>query len=58
MSNLLYLVAAVIISALGGLVLWARHRRPQSLEAGIDEFRSELRALAPDRGDEREARSG
>ena len=67
MSNLIYLLLAVAISVLGCLVLWLRHRHPRGLEAGIDEFSRELRALAPDPGrpagkahvrDERERRSG
>jgi hypothetical protein len=48
-SSLLYLLAAVVLSVVGCLLLYARHRRPRSLEAGIDEFSRELRALAPER---------
>lgn len=48
MSNLLYLLIAVALSVLGWLVLWYRHRKPRSVEAGITEFSRELRALAPD----------
>ncbi len=48
MSNLLYLLIAVALSVLGWLVLWYRHRKPRSVEAGITEFNRELRALAPD----------
>ncbi|MDQ1439138.1 MAG: hypothetical protein QOK43_2767 [Acidimicrobiaceae bacterium] len=47
MSNLAYLLVAVALSVLGSLILWLRHRRPRSLESGIDEFSRELRALAP-----------
>lgn len=49
MSNLLYLLMAVGLSILGSLALWYRHRRPRSLEFGIDEFQRELKALAPER---------
>ena len=49
MSNLLYLLIALALSAIGSLILWYRHRRPRSMEAGIDEFSRELRALAPER---------
>lgn len=49
MSNLIYLVAAVVLSLAGSLLLWLRHRKPTSLESGIDEFQRELRALAPER---------
>jgi hypothetical protein len=48
-SNLLYLVIALALSAVGSLILWYRHRRPRSMEAGIDEFSRELKALAPER---------
>ena len=49
MSNLLYLGVAVAASVVGILVLWLRNRKPRSLNAGIEEFQRELRALAPDR---------
>jgi hypothetical protein len=48
----------VVLSVLGCLVLWARHRKPRGLTAGIDEFSRGLRALAPEQGNERESRSG
>jgi uncharacterized alpha-E superfamily protein len=57
MANLLYLVGAVVVSALVCVVLWMRHRQPRSVEYQIDSFQRELRALAPDRhGDDRERR--
>jgi hypothetical protein len=49
MSNLLYLGIAVVISVLGGLYVYVRNRKPTSLNAGIEEFQRELRALAPDK---------
>jgi len=49
MSNLVYLLVAVGLSVIGSLVVYYRHRRPKSLESGIDEFSRELRALAPKR---------
>ena len=64
MSNLLYLLAAVLLSAAGCVVIWLRHRKPSGLEAGIEEFSRELRALAPDepqrsqRGREPEGQAG
>ena len=65
MSNLLYLFAAFLISAVGCIVIWLRHRRPSGLEAGIEEFSRELRALAPEdqqrpppRGREPEGQAG
>ncbi|MGI8792593.1 MAG: hypothetical protein ACR2H3_05365 [Acidimicrobiales bacterium] len=50
MSNLLYLGIAVVLSAGGIGVLWARNRRPTSLESSIEDFRRELRALSPPTG--------
>ena len=49
MSNLLYLGFAVLISVIGGTLLYLRNRKPTSLNAGIEEFQRELRALAPDK---------
>lgn len=49
MSSLVYLFVAVALSIMGSLILWYRHRRPRSLESGIDEFSRELKALAPKR---------
>jgi hypothetical protein len=54
MSNLLYLGLAVGLSAIGGLLIYVRNRKPRSLTSGIDEFRSGLQALAPN--EERRAR--
>jgi hypothetical protein len=51
-SSLVYLFVALVLSVLGSLLLWYRHRRPKSLESGIDEFSRELKALAPKRGEE------
>jgi hypothetical protein len=48
-SSLVYLFVALVLSILGSMILWYRHRRPRSLESGIDEFSRELRALAPKR---------
>jgi hypothetical protein len=48
-SNLLYLGFAVVLSIVGGTLLYLRTRKPTSLNAGIEEFQRELRALAPDK---------
>lgn len=48
MKNLLYLGLALGISLVGCLVLWARSRRPRSMEHSMKEFSKELGALAPD----------
>ena len=48
MSNLIYLVMALVLSGVGWLIIWMRHRQPTSVEYGIEEFNRELRALAPE----------
>ncbi len=48
MSNLIYLALALVLSGIGWLILWLRHRQPTSVEYGIEEFNRELRALAPE----------
>jgi hypothetical protein len=49
LANLLYVVGAIVVaSVVSGFVL-LRHRRPKSLEAGIEMFSRELKALEPDR---------
>lgn len=55
MSNLVFLLVAVVVSGVGVLVLWLRHRPPSSPTASIDEFRGKMQALAPD---ERETSEG
>jgi len=47
MKNLLYLGIALAISLIGCLILWARARRPRSMEHSMKEFSKELGALAP-----------
>jgi hypothetical protein len=46
-TNLVYLGIAVVLSMLGCLVLWLRHRKPRSMEAHMQQFARELDALAP-----------
>jgi hypothetical protein len=48
MTNLVYLGIAVVLSLMGSLVLWLRHRKPRSMEAHMQRFARELEALAPD----------
>jgi hypothetical protein len=48
MSNLIYLLIAVVLSAAGVLVLWLRTRSSSSPNSSIDEFHHKMRALAPD----------
>ena len=48
MENLLYLVAVIVVSVVGGLIIFLRNRKPTSMESGIDAFHRELKALAPE----------
>jgi hypothetical protein len=48
-SGLGFLLVALILSVLGSLAIWMRHRPSTSLDNGIDEFQREMRALAPER---------
>jgi hypothetical protein len=56
-SNLLYLGFAVLLSVVGGIFLYLRNRKPTSLNAGIEEFQRELKALAPDKRPEGQGRT-
>ena len=53
MSQLLYVLVAVVASGLVSAYLWYRHQRPRSLHGGIEDFAKELKALAPDRRPDR-----
>ena len=47
MSNLVFLLVAVVISVVGVGILVLRSR-PSSSSSSIDEFHEKMRALAPD----------
>lgn len=47
MSNLIYLGLAAIFTAVGCTIIWLRQRKPTGVDTGIDAFRRELQALAP-----------
>jgi len=49
-TSILFLVAALVLSLVGCAVLLLRHRKPTSLEYGIDAFSREMAALSPERG--------
>jgi len=53
MTNLLFLLLAVAIAAVGILVLWMRTRGPRSVGSGVDSFARQMRAIAPDNPDDR-----
>jgi hypothetical protein len=47
-TNLLYLVGAIAGATLVSALIVFRHRKPKSLEAGIELFTLEMQALAPE----------
>jgi hypothetical protein len=49
LTNLLYLAGAVVVASLVSGLYVLRHRKPKSVESGIESFSRELRALAPER---------
>jgi hypothetical protein len=48
LANLAYLIGAVVVAFIGGLIVWIRHRQPKSVDANMASFRRGLNALAPD----------
>lgn len=48
LANLAYLIGAVVLAVIGGLIVWLRHRQPRSVDANMASFRRGLSALAPD----------
>ena len=47
MTALWFLAIAVVIVAVGGLVLWVTSRQPRSTESSISLFQREMDALSP-----------
>ncbi|CAB4547877.1 unannotated protein [freshwater metagenome] len=47
MSNVVYLLIVVGLSALGMLLLWAKNRDPISPGSSVDQFQDKMQALAP-----------
>jgi hypothetical protein len=45
-NAIVFLLLALVIAAVGCTVLYLRQRQPTSMEAGIDSFRREMRALS------------
>lgn len=43
-----FLLAAVVVSVLGGITVALRHRKPMSFTSSIDDFSDRMSALAPD----------
>jgi hypothetical protein len=50
LSNLAYLIGAVVLAIIGGCAVWLHHRQPKSIDANVDAFQRGLQAIAPDSG--------
>jgi hypothetical protein len=48
LTNLAYLIGAVVLATIGGLIVWWRHRQPRSIYSDVESFHRGLQALAPD----------
>ena len=48
MGNLLFLLIAIALSAIGIFIVWVRHRGPSGVTHGVDSFNAQMRAIAPD----------
>jgi hypothetical protein len=51
MNAVVFLLLAVVIVAVGSLVLYLRQRSPRSVESGIDDFKREMEALGVNNDD-------
>ena len=47
-SNLAYLIGAIVLAIIGGFAVWLYHRQPKSIDANVDAFQRGLQAIAPD----------
>lgn len=47
MTAIGFLFIVVVVSGVGGLILWLQHREPNTLESGLEAFKREMDALAP-----------
>ena len=56
LTNLLYVVGAVVVATLVSALYVLSHRKPRSMEAGIESFSKELQALAPESREQGQSR--
>ena len=50
MSNVSFLLIVVVVSVVGSVVLWIRHRKPTHFMSSVDEFKREMDALGREPG--------
>lgn len=56
-SNLVYLLIAIVLSGIGLAILWVRNRpSATSPRSSVEEFHHKMRALAPDDPGDRRGR--
>jgi hypothetical protein len=58
LSNLAYLIGAVVLATIGGLIVWLYHRHPKSISANVESFHRGLQALAPEGAQAGSGRAG
>ena len=46
MSGVAFLLFAVVVAAVGSLIVWIRHRKPTYFMASVDDFQREMDALS------------
>lgn len=46
MSGVAFLLIAVVVAAIGSLIVWIRHRQPTHFMASVDDFQREMEALS------------
>ena len=46
MSGVAFLLLAVVIAAVGSLIVWIRHRKPTHIMSSVDDFQREMDALS------------
>ena len=46
MSGVAFLLLAVVVAAVGSLIVWIRHRKPTRFMASVDDFQREMDALS------------
>jgi hypothetical protein len=46
MSGVAFLLLAVVVAAVGTLIVWIRHRKPTHFMSSVDDFQREMDALS------------
>ncbi len=46
MSGLAFLLIVVVVTVVGSLIVWVRHRKPTHFMSSVDDFQREMQALS------------